>query len=215
MTTIYFIRHGEATGNRSRCFQGLTDNPLTERGVAQAEAAARRFADVDYDIIYTSPLVRAQETARLINAKQKPIIVEPELVEVSMGQMEGLPVDSLDEAYAPVMELWNQHPHLYVGPGAADGGSEGASKRLRKVIANIVEQHPDETVLISAHGFLLRIFNNWVLGNRFEQLQEVMWGGNTCVTCAKFDQNLTPTPVFINDSSHLPPELATADIWKK
>ena len=63
------IRHGTTDWNRQRRFQGRTDIPLNDEGIAQAHAAARRLQDVPIDIIVSSPLIRALRTAEIIAAE--------------------------------------------------------------------------------------------------------------------------------------------------
>ena len=213
MTTIYFVRHGEATGNRNKTFQGTTDNPLTELGIAQGKTTAQRFRDIPYDVIYSSPLVRAVETACLINLQNKPIIIDQRFIEVSGGEMEDKPVGSLAQLYPKEMELWHNKPHEYVGVNAQDGGVVEGEKRLKAAIAQIVAEHQDQTVLVTTHGLMLRIFNNWILGNCLQDIVKLGWGDNTCITCARFDNDLNPEVVFINDASHLTGDLTTRDHW--
>ncbi len=63
-----FLRHGESVGNVESRWQGQSDYPLTEKGRAQARALAERWKkeDVKFDLIITSTLARAQETAEIV-----------------------------------------------------------------------------------------------------------------------------------------------------
>ena len=63
MTTLYIIRHGETAGNDAGRFQGSTDCELNERGYAQAERLGERCRDLPFEVLISSPLVRARETA--------------------------------------------------------------------------------------------------------------------------------------------------------
>ncbi len=216
MTRIYFVRHGEATGNATGHFQGVTDNPLTEKGILQGQILCRRFANVAYDTIYTSPLCRAVETARLLDGDRgTPIVIDADFIEINGGDMEGTPMAELPVRFAEALHIWNNEMHRFVAPGLQDGGAKAARERLLGGVRKVVAAHPDETVVIVAHGFMLRVFNAFVQGIPFEEIDALGWGANTCVTCADIEPDGTPHPVFINDASHLPNEMHTPDSWKK
>lgn len=77
MTRVYMIRHGETDWNKAHRLQGWSDIPLNERGRAQAACAAKMMASVPLDVIYTSPLKRAVETADIIRGERDiPVISE-------------------------------------------------------------------------------------------------------------------------------------------
>ena len=63
---IFIVRHGETEWNRTNRFQGISDIPLNKKGKAQAEALAHALKDEAIDVVYSSPLIRAKETARAI-----------------------------------------------------------------------------------------------------------------------------------------------------
>ena len=74
MTTLYFVRHGESEANAAHRFSGRSDSPLTERGRAQARAAARRLSAYDVTAVVSSPLLRARQTAeRLMENWKAPL----------------------------------------------------------------------------------------------------------------------------------------------
>jgi broad specificity phosphatase PhoE len=105
-THFYLLRHGQSEGNAKRMFQGRLDLPLAERGRAQARAAGAWLADKRIAAIYTSPLVRAAETARIV-AQACGTGTEPHLdetfVEIDTGIFSGLGYD----------EARQQHPGIF------------------------------------------------------------------------------------------------------
>lgn len=97
---ITFVRHGETSHNKEGRITGEIDVSLNEEGVAQAEKLAQMLP-TDYDVLYTSTLKRAQETADIINAKLSlPVIVSPLIVERRFGSLVGKTWDELD-TYIP------------------------------------------------------------------------------------------------------------------
>ncbi|MFW5738140.1 MAG: histidine phosphatase family protein, partial [Spirochaetota bacterium] len=94
---FYFVRHGESEGNASARIQGHTDSPLSELGRSHAEAAGRWLADKDVDLVLSSPLSRARETAAAIarhTGARGPDAV-PELIELDTGLLSGTRIDDL------------------------------------------------------------------------------------------------------------------------
>ena len=80
MTTILLARHGETDWNRERRIQGHTDRPLTDEGRTQASVLAEELDRDPPDAVYSSDLVRAHETARIVaNRFGLDVVVLPEL----------------------------------------------------------------------------------------------------------------------------------------
>jgi len=90
---ITFLRHGESVGNAEERFQGQADFPLTENGLAQAQALAERWLaeGVTFDLAISSPLARARQTAEIITgALRIPIEFDPNWMEINNGLLAGL-----------------------------------------------------------------------------------------------------------------------------
>ena len=104
---IHLVRHGETAYNRDGLGLGRFDVPLTDLGERQAAAVGRRFLDVPLDAIFTSPLVRALSVARAI-AGERPVAVQPrdELIEMDVGQTEGLTFAAMRECYPDFLKGW-------------------------------------------------------------------------------------------------------------
>lgn len=90
--SFYYLRHGETDWNRAHRAQGHVDMPLNDTGVAQAEAAAVPLRGSAIATICCSPLLRARETAEIVNRTLgRPLVVFDELKECGFGVCEGLP----------------------------------------------------------------------------------------------------------------------------
>ncbi len=88
---LYIIRHGKTDWNAIYKLQGRTDTALNEEGRLMARKAAQDCADIDLDICYTSPLIRAKETAEiLLDGRDIPLICDERLVEMGFGEYEGM-----------------------------------------------------------------------------------------------------------------------------
>ncbi len=115
---LYFIRHGETDLNLQQRCQGRQDISLNETGREQMRRTAERLAGVRLDVIYSSPLRRAVESAE--------IVAEPRgmktaaldwLNEIDHGALEGLNRAEADAAHPGLMSVWLERPHEAVFPG--------------------------------------------------------------------------------------------------
>ena len=89
---IYITRHGESQWNVEGKVQGITDTPLTERGIQQAHELAKKIKEsgIKIDEILHSPLSRAADTAKIIAEENGlPLSLEPRLIEQNFGEFEG------------------------------------------------------------------------------------------------------------------------------
>ena len=88
---IYFIRHGQTETNKANLLQGRSDIPLNDTGREQAKSAAGWFRSrgITFDLVYSSPLIRAVETAGII-APDVPIQTEERIIEIDYGIYEGM-----------------------------------------------------------------------------------------------------------------------------
>ena len=88
---IYIVRHGQTEKNKANVLQGRSDVPLNEAGRQQAEEVRDRFreAGISFDLVYTSPLIRAVQTAEIIVGDVRQIVDE-RLIEMDYGPYEGM-----------------------------------------------------------------------------------------------------------------------------
>ena len=93
---IYLVRHGETDWNNDGRFQGHVNIPLNEKGKIQAQEAYERLKAINFDLIYSSDLGRAAETARIINAyREIPIRYDQRLRERDAGKYSGLTLSEI------------------------------------------------------------------------------------------------------------------------
>lgn len=117
---LYIMRHGRTDWNALHKLQGRTDIPLNEQGREMAIAAHEEYKDVNIDICYCSPLIRAKETAEIVlSGRNIPIITDERLVEMCFGDYEGIQ-NSFDIPDCPVNVIF-QAPDKYV---ESIGGAE-------------------------------------------------------------------------------------------
>ena len=175
-TTFYFIRHGETDYNRQRIVQGRRiDSTLNATGRAQAEALAERFAGETLDVIYSSTLQRARETATAIAKHHPGVPVHhlADLEEMSWGIYEGRSSSpDMRAVFDAMYERWSQGDY-------ATAFEEGESildvqRRGLRAVETIMEQHEGQRVLVVAHGRFLRVLLASLLPEYgLERMQEI------------------------------------------
>ena len=150
---LYIIRHGRTDWNDQQRLQGQTDIPLNEEGRRMAEAAAKEYAGIPFDVCFCSPLERASETAQiLLKGRNVPIRYDDRLKEVSFGVYEGM-ANSFQIPNCPVNQFFF-HPEEYLS--AVEGGESVLELKartgefLRERAYPLVES--GKSVLIVGHG---------------------------------------------------------------
>lgn len=152
---IYLVRHGETEWNKIRRFQGRSNLPLNHEGKKQARALALALKNTSLMAIYTSPLVRALQTARLIKDfhPSAPILEENGFIEMDLGEFDGMKVQDWAKQYPDTRKAWNENPASVKMPGGESLGE--VQDRAKKALERITQLHPpDDTILISSHNFV-------------------------------------------------------------
>ncbi|HOA51912.1 MAG TPA: histidine phosphatase family protein [Thermogutta sp.] len=150
---IYCIRHGESTYNSEGRVQGQSDVPLSDLGRRQGEATAEALAKVGLEIIYSSPLRRAYETAEMVARRTGcDIRIDPRLMEIHAGIFQDRLRHELIREFPEDFRRWTSEDPDFVIPG-------GESRRQlaeRGVAAfRDIAQSKFERVAVVSHGRLL------------------------------------------------------------
>ncbi|UJL48360.1 histidine phosphatase family protein [Virgibacillus sp. NKC19-16] len=175
MTTICLIRHGETDWNAGGRLQGMTDIPLNDKGIRQAEECAAFLRAVDYDVLIASPLKRAKRTAEIINNKLNlPFVEMEDFKERAFGDAERMTMEERLTAY-PDKNFPNQEE------------SEAFTHRVMAGIDTITQNYPDKSVLLVAHGavinVILTVISNGEIGADKTKLL------NACISNIHYQEN--------------------------
>ncbi len=146
MTLLYLVRHGQTEWSRTGRHTSVTDLDLTETGVAQATALRARLDPADFQLVLTSPRLRARRTAELAGFGEAE--VDEDLAEWFYGDYEGLTSPQIRE----------QHPGWRIWFNGARGGetADEVRARLTRVVAR-VRASGVERAICFAHGHALRV----------------------------------------------------------
>ncbi len=209
-TILYLIRHGETDANVAGVWQGSTDSPLNARGVAQAQALARRLvADaLPITVIYTSPLQRAYQTASILaqTLGDVPVIPEPDLAEFHLGEWEGLSYEQLRDE----KQLWRR---MGEDPDFAPPGGESARAFATRLLANIqtmAARHAGESVAVVGHGGAMATVLSLLIDRDGSRWQDYL-AQNASLSKLVFDPE--PRLVFFSDVTHLQ-DVGKLDEWQ-
>lgn len=170
ITKIYFVRHGQSLGNAERIYLGHTDWDLSELGKEQAQYTATALKDEKIDVIYSSDLLRAFNTA-VPHAKMRNMTVIPSknLREVYVGEWEGRKVDEIMVEYQQEFCVeWREHFGTFRCPGGESVPE--VAERIYNEVKRIAEKHTGETILITSHAAAIRAFWGKISGIRPEDL---------------------------------------------
>jgi len=155
---LYVIRHGKTDWNKECRFQGAKDIDLNEEGREVAGRLGERMDSIHFDLIYSSPLNRAYETACLIRGHRNiQIIKDPLIIEVSFGSFEGLPFDDWMNTDQPRKYFFDA-PEKYVPP---EGGEtfthamERTAEFIKTVLEPAYKKFPNGRIMVVAHGAIL------------------------------------------------------------
>lgn len=165
---ITFIRHGEIESNLRHAYVGWTDKPLTENGREQAKYVAKRLKNVKFDAIYTSPLIRAKETAKIIaDSCHTEVIEEERLKEWNFGIFDDYNGEEIKEKFPLEYQKWQKDFWHYKIPGGENAAE--VYERNVSAIGDIIKRHPEGgKICVVSHLCVLRnIFTN-MLGMKLE-----------------------------------------------
>lgn len=154
MTRLYLIRHGQTEWNVEKKMQGKKNSNLTKLGIEQANKLSKRLSKQNFDYIYSSPLKRAYDTAKIIRGERNIEIIKDEnLQEMGFGVWEGRPPEELKNTYPEQYKNFWEKPHLYE---PIDGENfKDFNDRVIKSLFSIIQNHKDSEILIVTHTIVI------------------------------------------------------------
>jgi len=175
---LYIARHGETEFNVERRSQGSgKDSPLTPNGIEQAKALGKSLTGITFDAVYSSPLKRASDTVEIaFDGKHKPIL-DPRLVEIGLGKIEGMLWDDAMEIYPEASKLFTDPPNYIPPPNG-----EPLYEMIGRISAFLddVAKTGYKKVFVLTHGYALRVFHACTTGKTLEALGKARRSYNNC-----------------------------------
>jgi broad specificity phosphatase PhoE len=197
MTRLILIRHGETNWNVERRKQGRNDQPLNDKGAAQAKLAAE-YVKANYDIgkVWSSPLQRCSNTAALFNM---PVATTDHLLEIDYGEWEGMLTSDIEANYA-------SHLNGHVDEADPPGGEQRSNLPVRAkawIEESNIANHGGDVVLVG-HGGSMKGLVTALLGLPDEAM-DTLTIDNCSITVIDITENPShPNKlVTLNHTSHL------------
>lgn len=176
-THLGLLRHGQTDWNINFLLQGVTDIPMNQTGIEQVKLAAKAIRAEDWDVVLTSPLSRARQTAEIIASQHgyTEIIEQELLIERSFGEAEGLS----HEQWRP------KYSNLDVIPGGESRTQ--LAERSRLLLETISQELAGKRVLAISHGALIRTLIAIASNNELPRDGERL--GNASLNVVKHNNN--------------------------
>lgn len=195
---LILTRHGETEENTKKVYQGHLPGKLTEKGKKQAKKVAKRLRDEKVDVIFSSDLARASETAKEIAKfhQEVPIYFVKELRERNMGKLQGT-----NKKDTIGWEIAENRDKIMEEAGAES--VDKLVKRAQNFLEKLLENFNDKNILLVGHGGI----NHAIISNLLKQSWVETFGEqkprNTSVTIFEFDDDKKPKLILFDCTKHL------------
>ena len=168
---LILVRHGETEWVRQGKYQGFTDIPLNRRGIFQARAVARALKKERPIVVYSSQLVRAHETAKLIaGICGKKVVIDKRLCEVSFGSWEGKSHKAIGKRFPKASRAW--YSARWTSQPPKGESLKSLNKRISSFLKDLKRNRSRKgTCVIVSHGGPIRMF----LISLFNMSPEIFW----------------------------------------
>lgn len=163
---IYLVRHGETEWNKEYRLQGQADTRLNDYGRELAVITAEALKDIPFDVIYHSPLSRAEETAVILKRDRKiDCIADERIKEMSFGIAEGCHIGTIKNNPQDPMYSFLKKPGDFIPPEKGESFEEVAERSAAFMKETILPlEETCKNVLIVAHGAVNRTILNAIAG---------------------------------------------------
>lgn len=174
MGSIIFLRHGQAKNNTERILAGRTPGvPLTEEGVDQSEKAAKFLEEMNISAIYSSPIERAKNTAEIVGKHNSiDVRIDDRLIELDMGKFTGKPYDEIFSSHGNVFMKFYRG-ELEIAHNGVETFEE-VKKRILDMVDHVIDNHPDENVVLVTHMDPIKAMLSTVVSFSPENLYELI-----------------------------------------
>ncbi len=208
-TRVYLVRHGETQATEEDRFAGRRNLPLSPEGRAHAKELATRLRGFPIDAVYSSPLHRAMETARLIAEPHGLTVKAVEaLREIDHGHWEGMTRSQVEEKYPEEYAAYERDPLDF----APEGGEPASAvvKRAVPALLELVREYPEGQIVVVAHKATNRLLIGYFLGIDLRKYREKLGQRAACLNLLDFTGEAQAKLMLLNDISHYgicaPPE---------
>lgn len=200
-TRLLLVRHGATTATEEGRFSGSTGAELSEEGRWQAARLGERLSRHDITAVYSSPLSRALDTARIVarHCRLDPVTRDG-LREIGHGHWEGLKREDVEHEFGEEYAAWEADPFTFAPAGGESGVAVLA--RALPIVREIVTAHPGEQVLVVSHKATLRLVLSSLLGFDARGYRDRLDQSPACLNVIDFRDPVRVRLMLFNDTSH-------------
>jgi broad specificity phosphatase PhoE len=201
MTRLFLVRHGATTATREDRFSGANAAELSEDGRWQAGRLGERLAQEAITAVYSSPLARALDTARIAadHCKLEPVTRDG-LREIGHGHWEGMKRDDVERQFGAEYAAWEADPFTFAPAGGESGVAVLA--RALPVIREIVTTHEGGRILVVSHKATLRLILSSLLAFDPRGYRDRLDQAPACLNVVDFKDPVRVRLMLFNDTSH-------------
>ena len=210
MTRVLLVRHGATAATEEDRFSGASGAELSEQGRWQAARLGERLSPQQITAVYSSPLSRALETARIVagHCRLEPVTRDG-LREIGHGHWEGMKRQDAERQFAPEYAAWEADPFTFAPAGGESGVAVLA--RALPVIREIVTAHEGETVLVVSHKATIRLVLSSLLAFDPRGYRDRLDQAPACLNVLDFKDPVRVRLMLFNDISHYADRPRVAD----
>jgi probable phosphoglycerate mutase len=201
VTRLLLIRHGATDATEEGRFSGASGAQLSELGRRQVVRLGERIASLRIAAIYSSPLSRALDTAKILSQHCRLDPIERDgLREISHGHWERLTREEVERRFGDEYATWEADPFTF----APQGGESGVVvlARALPVIRDIVMAHAGQQVVVVSHKATLRLLLSSLLGFDARGYRDRLDQSPACLNVVDFKDPVRARLMLFNDTSH-------------
>jgi broad specificity phosphatase PhoE len=200
-TRVYLVRHGATELSSEDRFAGAIDVKLSDEGREQARLLGQRLGTDPLHVAFASPMIRTMDTARLI-ASPHGLEVTPidGLREIAHGRWERKTRAEVEQEFPEEYARYEQDPYSF----APTDGESGLSVTARALPAllKIVEEHPDQRILVVSHKATIRLLLSSLIGIDPRKYRDRLDQSPCALNILDFKDVTSPRMTLFNDTSH-------------
>ncbi len=210
VTRMFLVRHGATGATQEDRFSGSSGADLSEQGRWQASRLGERLSQQNIAAVYSSPLSRALDTARIIagSCRVEPVTRDG-LREIGHGHWEGRKREEVERQFASEYASWEADPFTF----APEGGESGVAvlARALPVIREIVTAHPGGQLVVVSHKATLRLVLSSLLAFDPRGYRDRLDQAPACLNVIDFSDPVRVRLMLFNDTSHYADRPRVAD----
>ncbi len=212
---LVLVRHGQSSFNAKGLIQGRTDDSfLTDEGYEQALKAGKALSKINFDKVYSSPLVRAAETAKTIQKsfnKEQNIVFDENLLEVDLSEWSGLKIEEIKNKFPEIYPIWKNDPENLILK-RKDNKTYKPIQELFDQAASFIENvlkiyldKDDVNILVVGHNAILRCLILFLLGKPKQGFRKIrLENASFSILNISCKENSFKTQIeCLNQTSHL------------